>query len=256
MINKEYLFSIYIVTLLLVIFSIDNEIFAQINYNNDTSANIAFTNSTQDSEEGSTVEYYNDGSMDNQTFNDSMTKMDDFFSGNIDNYPQQQFNEGNDNILSEFGKSLSNSIFNDTSIFGVLGYSLIDNVKVIGAKVIDNSSINVTLGYNNKNDSFSSPSVTIVAHKLDINISDLFSFLPSALSSGDDMMMVPSNNPFQFDNNNMPSLDMISNFKIGSNVAESGWSSPHDVTIKVRNGGFEQNESDTSIILIELIPKE
>ena len=129
--NKEYLFSIYIVTLLLVIFSIDNEIFAQIDYNNDTSANTAFANTTQDSEEGSTVEYYNDGSMDNQTFNDSMTKMDDFFSGNIDNYPQQQFNEDNDNILSEFGKSLSNSIFNDTSIFGVLGYSLIDNVKVI-----------------------------------------------------------------------------------------------------------------------------
>ena len=132
--NKEYLFSIYIVTLLLVIFSIDNEIFAQIDYNNDTSANTAFANTTQDSEEGGTVEYYNDGSMDNQTFNDSMTKMDDFFSGNIDNYPQQQFNEDNDNILSEFGKSLSNSIFNDTSIFGVLGYSLIDNVKVIGLK--------------------------------------------------------------------------------------------------------------------------
>ena len=253
--NKEYLFSIYIVTLLLVIFSIDNEIFAQIDYNNDTSANTAFANTTQDSEEGSTVEYYNDGSMDNQTFNDSMTKMDDFFSGNIDNYPQQQFNEDNDNILSEFGKSLSNSIFNDTSIFGVLGYSLIDNVKVIGAKVIDNNSINVTLGYNNKTDSFTSPSVTIVAHKLDINISDLFSFLPSALAGGDDMMMIPSSNVLPFDNNNMPSFDIISNFKIGSNVAESGWSSPHDVTIKVRNGGFEQNESDTSIILIELIPK-
>jgi len=252
--NKEDLFSIYIVTLLLVIFSIDNEILAQIDYNNDTSADIAFSNTTQDSEEDSTVEYYNDGSMDNQTFNDSMSKMDDFFSGNIDNYPQQQFNEDN-NILSGFGKSLSNSIFNDTSIFGVLGYSLIDNVKVIGAKVIGNDSINVTLGYNNKNDSFTSPSVTVVAHKLDINIGQLLSFLPSALAGGEDMMMIPSNNPFQFDNN-MPIFDMISNFKIGSNVAESGWSSTHDVTIKVRNGGFEQNESDTSIILIELIPKE
>ena len=51
--NKEYLFLIYIVTLLLVIFSIDNEILAQIDYNNDTSANIAFANSTQDSEEDS-----------------------------------------------------------------------------------------------------------------------------------------------------------------------------------------------------------
>lgn len=48
---------------------------AQIDYNNDTSTDIPFPNSTQDSEEDSTVEYYNDGNMDNQAFNDSMTKM-------------------------------------------------------------------------------------------------------------------------------------------------------------------------------------
>jgi hypothetical protein len=227
---------------------------AQIDYNNDTSTDIPFANSTQDSEEDSTVQYYNDGNMNSQAFNDLMTKMDDFFSGNIDNFPQQQFNEDN-NILSNFGKSLSNSIFNDTSIFRVLGYNLIDNVKVIGARVNDNDSINVTLGYNNKNNSFTSPSVTVVAHKLDINIGDLFSFLPSALAGGEDIMMIPSNNHFQFDNN-MPIFNMISNFKIGSNEAESGWSSPHDVIINVRNGGFAQNESDTSIIVIELIPKE
>ena len=137
----------------------------------------------------------------------------------------------------------------------MLGYSLIDNVKVVGAQVIDNNSINVTLRYNNKNDSFTSPSVTVVAHKLDINISDLFSFLTSAVAGGEEMMMIPSNNPFQFDNN-IPIFDIISNFKIGSNIAESGWTPPHDVSIKVRNGGFAQNESDTSIVLIELIPKE
>ena len=55
--------------------------------------------------------------MDSHAFNDSMTTLDDFFRGNIDNFPQQQFNEDN-NILSNFRKSLSNSIFNDTSIFG------------------------------------------------------------------------------------------------------------------------------------------
>ena len=60
MINKEYLFSIYIVTLLLIIFSIDNEIFAQIDYNNDTTAGIAFANTTHDSEKDSTFEYYDD----------------------------------------------------------------------------------------------------------------------------------------------------------------------------------------------------
>jgi hypothetical protein len=66
--------------------------------------------------------------MDSHAFNDSMTTLDDFFRGNIDNFPQQQFNEDN-NILSNFRKSLSNSIFNDTSIFGVLGYSSIENVS-------------------------------------------------------------------------------------------------------------------------------
>jgi hypothetical protein len=47
--NKEYLFFTYIVTLLLVIFSIKNEILA-LDYNNDTSTDIPFANSTQDSE--------------------------------------------------------------------------------------------------------------------------------------------------------------------------------------------------------------
>lgn len=47
----------------------------------------------------------------------------------------------------------------------------------------------------------------------------------------------------------------MSNFKLGSNIAESGWTSPHDVSIKVTNSGVSQNESDTSIVLIELIPK-
>ena len=234
MINKGYLFSIYIITLLLVIFSIDNEIFAQIDFYNDTMANIAFANTTHDSEDDSTLENYDDY-IDGQTFNDSMNRMDDFFGGNVDKY-QQQYNENND-ILSDFGKSLSNSIFNDTSIFAVLGYSLIDNVKVVGAQVIDNNSINVTLGYNNKNDSFTSPSLTVVAHKLDINISDLFSFLTSAVAGGQEMMMIPSSDVLHFDNN-IPIFDMISNFKLGSNIAESGWTSPHDVTIKVRNGGI------------------
>jgi hypothetical protein len=196
---------------------------------------------------------YPDGNIDNQTFNDEMKKMDDFFAGSIDTY-QQPFNE---DILSNFGKSLSNSIFNDTSIFALLSYSLVDNVKVAGAKIIDNNSINVTIGYNNKNNSLiiTTPSVTVVAHKLDIDISDLFSFLPSALAGGEEMMMdMPSSNLFPF-NNSMPIFDMVSNFKLGSNIAESGWISPHEVSIKVTNGGVSQKESDTSIVLIELIPK-
>ena len=231
----------------------DNEIFAQIDYNNDTMADTAFANTTQDFEKYSTFEYYNDGNIDNQTFNDEMKKMDDFFAGSIDTY-QQPFNE---DILSNFGKSLSNSIFNDTSIFALLSYSLVDNVKVAGAKIIDNNSINVTIGYNNKNNSLiiTTPSVTVVAHKLDIDISDLFSFLPSALAGSEEMMMdIPSSNLFPFDNS-MPTFDMVSNFKLGSNIAESGWISPHEVSIKVTNGGVSQKESDTSIVLIELIPK-
>lgn len=192
--------------------------------------------------------------IDGSTLSDSLNTMDDFFGDNLDKY-QQQFNE--QDILSGFGKSLSNSIFNDTSIFALLSYSLVDNVKVAGAQVIDNNSINVTIRYDNKNNSITTtPSVTVVAHKLDIDISDLFSFLSSAVASSEDMMMnMPSNNLFPF-NNNMPIFDMVSNFKLGSNIVETGWISPHDISIKVTNGGVSQNESDTSIVLIELIPKE
>jgi hypothetical protein len=69
------------------------------------------------------------------------------------------------------------------------------------------------------------------------------------------MMDIPSSNLFPF-NNSMPIFDMVSNLTLGSNIAESGWISPHEVSIKVTNGGVSQNESDTSIVLIELIPKE
>jgi hypothetical protein len=254
MINKEYLLSFYTITVIFVLFSLDNETFAQNEFFNETSSDTSFANTIPDYDEGSNVEYY-DYNNNSLAFDESMNRMDDFFRGNMDNY-QQPFNEEND-ILTDFGESLSNSIFNDTSIFGVIGYSLIDNVKVVGAQAMNNNSIKVTLGYNNNNSFSTSPSVTIVAYKLDINISDFSSFLSSAVAGSQDMMMmIPSSQLSQFDNN-IPIFDMISNFKIGSNIAESGWSSPHDVTIKVRNGGFtQQSESDTSIILIELIPQE
>ena len=278
MLSKEYLFSFFIIVVFFVIFSLNNEIIAQIEFTNDTnSTDNSFVNTMPNYDQGSNVEYYDyntnssafdampnydqgsnveyyDYNTNSSAFDESMNRMDDFFNGNVDNY-QQPFSGEND-ILAKFGESLSNSIFNDTSIFGVLGYSLIDNVKVIGAQIIDNSSIKVTLGYNNKNTSSASPSVTIVAHKLDINLNDMASFLSSAIAGSNDMMMMmPSSQSLPFDNN-MPVFDMVSNFKIGSNIAESGWSSPHDVSIKVKNGGLtQQNGSDVSIILIELIPQ-
>jgi hypothetical protein len=278
MLSKEYLSSFFILTAVFVFLSLNNEIFAQNEFTNDTSStNNSFGNTMPNYDQGSNVEYYDyntnssafdtmpnydqgsnveyyDYNTNSSAFDESMNRMDDFFSGNMDNY-QQPFSGEND-ILAKFGQSLSNSIFNDTSIFGVLGYSLIDNVKVIGAQTIENSSIKVTLEYNNENTSSVSPAVTIVAYKLDINLSDMGSFLSSAMAdSSDMMMMMPSSQSLPFDNN-MPVFDIVSNFKIGSNIAESGWSSPHDVIMKVRNGGSnQQNESDVSIILIELIPQ-
>jgi len=251
--NKEYLLSFFIIIVVFVIVSLNNEIFAQNEFTNDTtSIRNSFVNTTPNYDHEGNVEYF-DYNTNNSALDESMNRMDDFFNGNMDNY-QKQFS-GENYILAKFGQSLSNSIFNDTSIFGVLGYSLIDNVKVIGAQTIDNSSIKVTLGYNNKNTSSISPSVTIIAHKLDINLNDMASFLSSAIAGSSDMMMMPYSQSLPFDNN-IPVFDMVRNFKIGSNIAESGWSSPHDVIIKIRNGGLtQQNESDVSIILIELIPQ-
>lgn len=83
------------------------------------------------------------------------------------------------------------------------------------------------------------------------------SFLFSAIASGSDMIMMESSSQSLPFDNNTPVYNILTNFKIGSNIAESGWTSPHDVTLKVRNGGLtQQNESDVSIILIELIPQE
>ncbi|HEX5186983.1 MAG TPA: hypothetical protein VFV86_08845, partial [Nitrososphaeraceae archaeon] len=97
-----------------------------------------------------------------------------------------------------------------------------------------------------------------VAHKLDLNLNEMTSFLFSAIASSSEMMMMmkSSSQSLPFDNNT-PVFNILTNFKIGSNIAESGWTSPHDVTLKVRSGGLtQQNESDVAIILIELIPQE
>lgn len=151
-------------------------------------------------------------------------------------------------LLLDFGESISNSIFNNTSLFSTLGYSLVDNIKVIGAEIVDNNSVNITLEHDFTTTT-NAPSVTVVVYKIDIDIRDLFSFLTSDVSNAD---LFESRNSFPFEN--IPIFDVISNFKIGSNVIGQGWSSPVDIPIKVKNGEFAQKGADTSILLIQVIP--
>ena len=151
-------------------------------------------------------------------------------------------------LLLDFGESISSSIFNNTSSFSALGYSLVDNIKVSGAKIVDNNSVNVTLDHGFTS-ATNAPSVTVVVYKIDIDIRDFFSFLISDASNVD---LFESRNSFQFEN--IPIFDVINNFKIGSNVIGQGWSSPVDIPIKVKNGEFPQKRIDTSILLIQVIP--
>jgi hypothetical protein len=118
----------------------------------------------------------------------------------------------------------------------------------MGAKIVDNNSVNITLDHDFTS-TIDAPSVTVVVYKIDIDIRGLFSFLISDASNVD---LFESRNSFQFEN--IPIFDVINNFKIGSNVIGQGWSSPVDIPIKVKNGEFAQKGADTSILLIQVIP--
>lgn len=194
--------------------------------------------------------------FDSFKFTQEVTEGNDYLSedllSNLNELPNGKFDAlksfDDTQLLLDFGESISSSIFNNTSSFSALGYSLVDNIKVIGAKIVDNNSVNVTLDHD-----FTSPtnvpSVTVVVYKIDIDIRDLFSFLISDASNVD---LFESRNSFQFEN--IPIFDVINNFKIGSNVIGQGWSSPVDIPIKVKNGEFPQKGTDTSIVLIQVIP--
>ena len=139
-----------------------------------------------------------------------------------------------------FMESFVNSIFNGSSIFGGVGTSMVNGVKVSGIALNNNGTLSVTLSRspevptgdsttNMINNSVSTSastkpldSVSVIATRIPINVADILSLAALSSSQGMDNNMMMGDmgfNPFS----------ILSSMQIGSNtITNVDWSVPSD----------------------------
>ena len=182
--------------------------------------------------------------------------------------------------LNMFMNSFANSIFNGTSIFGGLGTSMVNNVKVSGISLDNNGSqLSVTLngtptelsGRNNtvsmKNDTItknSSNSVSIIAMRIPINMADILSL--AATSSSQDMDTSMMTRDFNQDSilhsDGFNPFSLLSDLQIGStNITNVDWSVPQKASMKLvastntqEQQPYSNNTSASDFLLVSVIP--
>lgn len=182
-----------------------------------------------------------------------------------------------------FMSSFANSIFNGTSIFGGVGTSMVNGVRVSGIGLDKSGSqLSVTLsgapteviGVNNtagtRNDTMVttttnfSNSVSLIAMRIPINMADILS-LAAAASSSQDMTsdLVTGNMNFSvFPSDSFNPFSLLNNLQIGStSITNADWSVPQTVTMNLVGGNSSQeqqpysnNTSAADFLLVSVIP--
>jgi hypothetical protein len=179
--------------------------------------------------------------------------------------------------------SFANNIFNASSLFGSVGISMVNGVKVTSINLLENNEISVTLRHsaaadtataNNVNVStMSAPSrVTVTAIRAPLNLKDLMS-----LASESSKMMTANNtsNPMMIGGgplqgfrgalnngtNNVNPLSFLTDLQIGSSstIANADWKLPQIVRMGFTGmmGSTNNNASTAStadFILVSVIP--
>jgi len=148
----------------------------------------------------------------------------------------------------DFGSmNFANNIFNSSSLFGTVGMSMVDGVKVTGVNVLQNNEVSVTLRHiiTSPGNTTLPGSVTVTAIRVPMNLRDLISTASSAAAaasnktanSGDNNMNMmmgsmqgygpAGGNPTSFMNN---PLAFLKNIQIGSsNIVNANWMLPQSV---------------------------
>ncbi|HEU4823247.1 MAG TPA: hypothetical protein VFS97_07475 [Nitrososphaeraceae archaeon] len=182
-----------------------------------------------------------------------------------------------------FMSSFANSIFNGTSIFGGVGTSMVNGVRVSGIGLDKSGSqLSVTLsgapteviGVNNtagtRNDTMVttttnfSNSVSLIAMRIPINMADILS-LAAAASSSQDMTsdLVTGNMNFSvFPSDSFNPFSLLNNLQIGStSITNADWSVPQTVTMNLVGGNSSQeqqpysnNTSAADFLFVSVIP--
>jgi hypothetical protein len=257
---------------------------ANVNINNDTTTNTTMPSSNH----STTIEDFvggiiNNGNLGNTSTAESFSDFEDDFIPFGEE--QQPLTSSSKMDFKLFMESFTNSIFNATSIFGGVGTSMVNGIKVGGIGWDNNESqLSVTLsgkpmevlGGNNtsgiKNDTTvtttanSYNSVSVIAMRIPINIADILSLAAASSSQGmyssssvmtGDMDFNPESifpsNPFS----------LLSSMQIGStSLVNADWSVPQTVTMDLvgSNNNQEQQQSYSNktttadLLFVSVIP--
>ncbi|HEU4446881.1 MAG TPA: hypothetical protein VFR94_19575 [Nitrososphaeraceae archaeon] len=189
-----------------------------------------------------------------------------------------------------FMESFTNSIFNGTSIFGGVGTSMVNGVKVSGISLNSNESrLLVTLsgtptqllGRNDNtsltNDTTSTTtttnaeslnSVTVIAMRIPINLADILSLAQASSSQSLDNDMMTEDMGFNedsiFPSDSFNPFSLLSSMQIGSSsLTNVDWSIPQTVAMNLVGGSnnyeqqqqyYSNNTSTTDLLFVSVIP--
>lgn len=189
-----------------------------------------------------------------------------------------------------FMESFTNSIFNGTSIFGGVGASMVNGVKVSGISLDSNKSrLLVTLsgtptqllGRNNNtsltNDTTSTTtttnaeslnSVTVIAMRIPINLADILTLAQASSSQSLDNDMMTEDMGFNedsiFPSDSFNPFSLLSGMQIGSSsLTNADWSVPQTVAMNLVGGSnnyeqqqqyYSNNTSTTDLLFVSVIP--
>lgn len=177
--------------------------------------------------------------------------------------------------------SFANNMFNASSLYGSVGISMVNGVKVTSINLLENNEISVTLRHsaaaaNNLNASIMSapPRVTVTAIRAPLNLKDLMS-----LASESSKMMTASNtsNPMMMGGgplqglrgavdkgtNNVNPLSFLTHLQIGSSstIANADWKLPQIVRMgltgmmgRTNNDNNTPTASTADFIIVSVIP--
>jgi hypothetical protein len=177
--------------------------------------------------------------------------------------------------------SFANNMFNASSLYGSVGISMVNGVKVTSINLLENNEISVTLRHsaaadtaNNVNMSSMSaqPRVTVTAIRAPLNLKDLMSLasesskMMTANNTSNPMMM--GGGPLQVfggavDNgtNNVNPLSFLTGIQIGSSstIANADWKLPQIVRMGLTSMmGSTNNNAPTAstadFIIVSVIP--
>lgn len=173
-----------------------------------------------------------------------------------------------------FMNSFAGSIFNGSSIFGAVGTSMIEGIKIAGIAVEENDISTNSLSDGNDNDNEtdgltvnliasdinSNDSVTVIGARIPFSMQDILSL--ASMSGGNQLSNEITPFAGQELSQDFNPFESLSNLQIGSsNLINPDWSSPQLVNMSLVGGGATNKslsqtdkESTLDLVFVSVIP--